>query len=202
MRCGADTGTATGGVLSAPRQPSGVSYGDDDPSDEDGERALPDREEGPEGDPAPHSAPDSDVADDADAGEGSDTGAGFASEPTDYAVPTDADTAWLRELADAGELTPDAVESMLALHDDRGGRAIEAVSEGRVKQYRDFTVVVGHEDEYVVEAGGCTCKDSAYNLDPDDPHDRCWHVLAVAIAERIGEVDHHGMWYSDVRDFV
>ena len=126
--------------------------------------------------------------------------------PDTYAVPTtagsDAETAWLRELADAGELTPAAVDTMLSVHDDRGGRALEAVSEGRVKQYRDFTVVVGHEDEYVVEAGGCTCKDSAYNLDRDDPDDRCWHVLAVAIAERIGEIDHHSMWYSEVREFL
>ena len=129
-----------------------------------------------------------------------------ASDREGYVVPTaagsDAETAWLRRLSDAGELTPAAVEAMLSLHDDRGGRALEAVSEGRVKQYRDFTVVVGHAEEYVVEAGGCTCKDSAYNLDPDDPDDRCWHVLAVAIAERIGEIDHHGMWYSEVREFL
>lgn len=194
-----------------------MSHGDGDPSDEDGDPGTPDRQEGRESDSEP--TPDSDVAGDTDTGEGSNTGADAGvsdvdsvatedSEPaaTGYAVPTDADTdaetAWLRELADAGELTPGAVESMLALHDDRGGRAIEAVSEGRVKQYQDFTVVVGHEDEYVVEAGGCTCKDSAYNLDPDDPNDRCWHVLAVAIAERIGEVDHHGMWYSEVREFL
>lgn len=158
----------------------------------------------------------------ADAGQGggneasdTDTDAADSTQPSDgqgasgrggYAVPTaigsDAETAWLRELADAGELTPEAVDAMLSLHDDRGGRALEAVSEGRVKQYRDFTIVVGHEDEYVVEAGGCTCKDSAYNLDPDDPDDRCWHVLAAGIAERIGEVDHHEMWYSEVREFL
>ncbi|MFA1609531.1 hypothetical protein [Halobellus rubicundus] len=101
-----------------------------------------------------------------------------------------------------GELTPGAVETIVDLHDGRGARAVEAVSEGRIKRYRDFTVVVGHEDEYVVEDGGCTCKDSEYNLDPEEPLERCWHVLAVAIAERIGEVDRHEMWYSEVRDFL
>jgi len=124
----------------------------------------------------------------------------------DFVVPTEtgteAETAWRRGLAENGELTPDAVDALISLHDDRGARAVEAVSEGRVKRYRDFTVVVGHEDEYVVEDGGCTCKDSAYNLDPEDPTERCWHVLAVAVAERIGEVDHHEMWYSEVRDFL
>jgi predicted nucleic acid-binding Zn finger protein len=201
-----------------------VSHGDGDPADENGSGEGSEGTEGREPDPQP--APDSDPAADAD-GRDSDVDAAApdsdvdAARPrsdadttdavpdpaaTGYAVPTDtgsdAETAWLRTLADAGELTPDAVESMLALHDDRGGRAIEAVSEGRVKQYQDFTVVVGHEDEYVVEDGGCTCKDTAYNLDPENPNDRCWHVLAVAIAERIGEVDHHEMWYSEVREFL
>ena len=195
-----------GGVLSAPEQPTGVSHGDGDPADEDGSGARP---EGRDSDTEPQPTPDSDVAVDADipeadpaAGEGAES----TSTSTGYAVPTDtgndAETAWLCNLAEAGELTPTAVDTMLSLHGDRGGRAIEAVSEGRVKQYRDFTVVVGHEDEYVVENGGCTCKDTAYNLDPEDPHDRCWHVLAVAIAERVDEVDHHEMWYSEVRDFL
>ncbi|MGQ4556444.1 hypothetical protein [Halobellus sp. GM3] len=138
--------------------------------------------------------------------EGDRNGLNGGTEDAAFAVPTatesDAETAWRRELAERGELTPGAVDTLMSLHDGRGARAIEAVSEGRIKRYRDFTVVVGHEDEYVVEAGGCTCKDSSYNLDPDDPHERCWHVLAVAIAERIGEVDHHEMWYSEVRDFL
>jgi predicted nucleic acid-binding Zn finger protein len=109
---------------------------------------------------------------------------------------------WQRMLADAGELSGEVVESILGVHGDRGARAIEAVSEGRVKEYRDFTVVVGHTDEYVVEGGGCTCKDSEYNLDAADPTQMCWHVLAVEIARRIDAVDHHDMWYSDVRDFL
>jgi predicted nucleic acid-binding Zn finger protein len=185
-----------------------VSHGDGDPPDEPGSGEMPEATEGSGGcgpstgaSGGPDASdPDSDV-DDPDRPAG-DTDPGRDG----YAVPTvsgsDAETVWLRALADAGELTPGAVDALLSRHDDRGGRAIEAVSEGRVKQYRDFTVVVGHEDEYVVEAGGCTCKDSAYNLDPDDPDDRCWHVLAVAIAERIDEVDHHRMWYSEVREFL
>jgi predicted nucleic acid-binding Zn finger protein len=108
---------------------------------------------------------------------------------------------WRAALSAAGELTPEVAEAILDAHGDRGSRAIEAVSEGRVKEYRDFTVVVGHEDEYVVEEGGCTCADSAYNVD-QEKGERCWHSLAVDIAERVGRVDHHDMWYSEVREFI
>ncbi|MFB6227177.1 MAG: hypothetical protein ABEH88_01090 [Halobacteriales archaeon] len=109
---------------------------------------------------------------------------------------------WRAELEAAGELTPPVVQGILREHGDRGQRAIDAVGEGRVKQYNDFTVVVGHSEEYVVEDGGCTCKDAAYNLDPTDPDQRCWHALAVDIAEAVGAVDHHDMFYSEVRDLL
>ena len=109
---------------------------------------------------------------------------------------------WTALLAEAGELTPEAVSALVDTHGDRGQRAIEAVGEGRVKGYRDFTVVVGHDDEYIVEDGGCQCADSEYNLDADDPDQLCWHAIAVRVAEAIDAVDHHDMWYSDVRDFL
>jgi predicted nucleic acid-binding Zn finger protein len=109
---------------------------------------------------------------------------------------------WRAALAEAGELTGPVTEAIVATHGSRGRRAIEAVSERRVKEYRDFTVVVGHEDEYVVEDGACTCKDSEYNLDAEDPEALCWHAIAVAVARRVGEVDEHDMWYSDVRDLL
>ncbi len=109
---------------------------------------------------------------------------------------------WLDRLENAGELTPDAVEAILSAHGDRGQRAIEAVSERRIKRYLDFVVVVGYGDEYVVEDGGCTCEDSMYNLDQTDPEQRCWHAIAVDIAEAIDAVDHHDMWYSEVREFI
>jgi len=109
---------------------------------------------------------------------------------------------WQTVLEDAGELTPRGVDRIVAVHGDRGQQAIEAVGEGRVKEYRDFTVVVGHAEEYIVEDDGCTCKDAEYNLDPTDPEQLCWHAIAVRVAEAIGEVDEHDMWYSDVREFL
>jgi predicted nucleic acid-binding Zn finger protein len=109
---------------------------------------------------------------------------------------------WQTALDEAGELAPEVVDRILSLHGERGAKAIEAVAEERVKEYNDFTVVVGHEDEYVVEDGNCQCRDSQYNLDGDDPTQLCWHVIAVFIAERVGKVDYHDMWYSDVREFL
>lgn len=109
---------------------------------------------------------------------------------------------WRTALREAEKLTPSIADAIVSTHGNRGMRALEAVSEHRVKQYRDFTVVVGYDDEYVVEDRGCTCKDSAYNLDPEDPNQRCWHVLAVDIAEALDEVDYHDMWYSEVREFL
>lgn len=109
---------------------------------------------------------------------------------------------WVSDLADHGELTPALVEQIVDLHGERGRRAIEAVGERRIKQYLDFTVVVGHSDEYIVEGERCDCNDARYNLDRDDPNQRCWHELAVIIADRTDELDHHDLWYTEVRDLV
>ena len=109
---------------------------------------------------------------------------------------------WERMLREAGRLTPAAVDRLTAAHGDRGTRAVDAVGEGRVKGYKDFTVVVGHEDEYVVESDSCTCKDAAYNLDDADPDQLCWHAIAVRIARATDAVDEHDMWYSEVREFL
>jgi len=109
---------------------------------------------------------------------------------------------WEGLLEAAGELTGEAADRIIATHGDRGARAIEAVGERRVKGYRDFTVVVGHSEEYVVEDGTCDCEDSRYNLDPDAPDQLCWHVIAAKIAARIGEIEDHDMWYSEVREFL
>lgn len=121
---------------------------------------------------------------------------------TNPAGDSESATDWREKLEATGELTSEIVEMILDQHGDRGRRAIDAVGERRVKEYRDFTIVVGHTEEYVIEDGSCTCKDSRYNLDPENPAEQCWHVLAVAIARRIGTVEHHDMWYSEVRDFL
>lgn len=109
---------------------------------------------------------------------------------------------WEVDLAAAGSLDSSVVERILALHGDRGRRAIDAVSAGRVKRYRDFTVVVGNNDEYVVEGRACTCFDALYNLDPADEYALCWHALAAKIADIVGAVDEHDLWYGDVREFL
>lgn len=109
---------------------------------------------------------------------------------------------WRVALGEAGELTGPIAAAIVETHGDRGKRAIEAVAEERVKRYRDFTVVVGHEEEYVVEDGECDCADATYNLDREDPTERCWHALAVDIADGVDAVDHHDMWYSEVREFL
>jgi predicted nucleic acid-binding Zn finger protein len=125
----------------------------------------------------------------------SERGAGHESTPTNGPQ-------WRSRLEAEGELTPEIVEDVLAAHGDRGSRAIDAVGEGRVKQYEDFTVVVGNSDEYVIEEGACTCKAATYNLDPEDPTALCWHALAAEIARAVGAVEHHDMYYSEVRDFI
>jgi predicted nucleic acid-binding Zn finger protein len=109
---------------------------------------------------------------------------------------------WREAIAETGELTGPIAAAIVEAHGDRGQRAIEAVGEGRVKEYRDFTVVVGHEDEYVIEEGECTCADATYNLDPDDPDERCWHAIAADVAAAVDALDHHDMWYSEVREFL
>ncbi len=125
---------------------------------------------------------------------------GFA-RPATTAGVTSVDE-WERALASEGELTPALVERLIDVHGDRGQRALEAVAERRVKEYRDFTVVVGYEAEYVVEDDGCTCKDAEYNLDSDDPEQLCWHAIAVRVARAIDATDEHDMWYSDVHEFL
>jgi len=38
--------------------------------------------------------------------------------------------------------------------------------------------------------------------DAEDPSERCWHAIAVDVADAVDAVDHHDMWYSEVREFL
>jgi predicted nucleic acid-binding Zn finger protein len=88
-------------------------------------------------------------------------------------------------------LTPGLREEILRVFGDRGRKALMAVDERRVKKYRDFFVVVGTSDEYVVEDDFCTCRDSVFRKG------RCWHVLAVTIASLTGSYEGIDLWYQD-----
>ncbi len=80
---------------------------------------------------------------------------------------------------------------ILKRYGERGARAIDAVSEGRVKKYRDFFVVVGRSDEYVVEDEFCTCRDAVFR------GGECSHVLAVRFARVYGGFEEIDLWYLD-----
>jgi len=82
-------------------------------------------------------------------------------------------------------------------HGNRGKKGLEIVRERRVKRYKDFHIVVGETDEYVVEGTFCTCKDFLFNASRSDV--KCSHVIAVEIAEQKGIVDAVDAWYQDVR---
>lgn len=109
---------------------------------------------------------------------------------------------WVRTLTQAGELSPRAVDQILSTHSKRGRKAIEAVGERRVKEYNDFTVVVGRAREYIIEGRSCTCPDTRYNLDPDAPTELCWHVIAALIARAIDASQHYDLWYAEVGDII
>jgi len=126
---------------------------------------------------------------------------GILTRPAQSTVVTAVDE-WERALAARGELTPQLVDRIVDLHGDRGRRAIDAVGEGRVKEYNDFTVVVGQQEEYIVEDDSCNCKDAQYNLSASDPEQLCWHAISVRIARALEATDEHDMWYADVNEFL
>jgi predicted nucleic acid-binding Zn finger protein len=97
-------------------------------------------------------------------------------------------TSWTRH---EGTITESLRHSVLEKWGDRGRKALLAVEEWRVKRYRDFFVVVGRSDEYVVDDEFCTCSDFLYR------GRECWHILAVRIARMTGRFEEYPMWYQD-----
>jgi len=91
----------------------------------------------------------------------------------------------------------DTVESAIVREfGTRGKNAVDVVKAGRVKKYRDFFVVQGRKDVYVVEGDFCTCRDYLYRLATKDG--MCYHSLAVKIASATGQYEEVDAWYSDI----
>ena len=98
-------------------------------------------------------------------------------------------------LATGGSLSDEVERRIVREHGKRGQQAIDLVRAGRVKRYRDFFVVEGKGDRYVVEGGFCTCRDYLYRLSRNGG--QCYHILAVRIAEATGKYERVDEWYSD-----
>lgn len=90
-----------------------------------------------------------------------------------------------------GELSPEAKHSLIHAYQERGEKAILAVEHGNVKKYRDFWVVVGRSDEYIVEEDFCTCDDFRFR------GGNCWHSLAVRIAEICHLYEEFDLFYTE-----
>ena len=101
----------------------------------------------------------------------------------------------LDTLYETGSLTEEIEQQILREYGKRGSRAIELVRAGKVKRYRDFFVVEGKGDRYVVEGDFCTCRDYLYRLSRNGG--LCYHSLAVRIAGATGQYERVDEWYSD-----
>lgn len=89
-------------------------------------------------------------------------------------------------------LSEELRREILRIFGDRGRKALNAIDEQRVRRYRDFFVVAGSSDEYVVDEEFCTCRDSIYRKG------RCWHEIAVRIAAATGLYGVVDLWYQEV----
>lgn len=90
--------------------------------------------------------------------------------------------------SDADEI----VSEVCRLYGDKGEKAVRAAKNGQVIQYRDFCVVIGTTDTYVVDEGFCTCGDFTYR------GLQCWHILAFRTAKALGTIVQRDEWYQDL----
>ena len=79
---------------------------------------------------------------------------------------------------------------------NKGAKAVKMVESYRVKRYKDFFVVVGGTDEYVVEGGLCTCEGFLYNANRNA--ELCSHQIAVQLAKEHGMFDVFDKWYFEM----
>ena len=93
-------------------------------------------------------------------------------------------------LSERKELTQALRDEIIRIYGARGKKAIHAIDERRIKKYSDFFVVVGSSDEYIVDDDFCTCRDFIFRKG------RCWHELAVRIADAIESFEVIDRWYQ------
>jgi predicted nucleic acid-binding Zn finger protein len=98
-------------------------------------------------------------------------------------------------LQTSGSLSEELEQRIIREYGNRGRKAIDLVRAGRVRKYRDFFVVEGKADLYVVEGDFCTCQDYLYRLSRNGG--LCYHSLAVRIAMATGQYQTIDEWYSD-----
>jgi predicted nucleic acid-binding Zn finger protein len=98
-----------------------------------------------------------------------------------------------REAKAAGKLSGDNLNDLYELFGQRFTKALEAVTEGRVKKYvfkpsgRTVWIVVGRERDYLImpEAEFCTCDDFYFRVLDKKVH-MCYHLLTQKIAQNLG----------------
>lgn len=86
----------------------------------------------------------------------------------------------------------EVIAEVCRLYGVKGEKAVRAAKEGQVIQYRDFCVVIGTTDTYVVDEGFCTCSDFMYR------ESQCWHILAYRTAKALGMIVERDEWYMDI----
>ncbi|MDR0372207.1 MAG: hypothetical protein LBI79_01390 [Nitrososphaerota archaeon] len=98
-----------------------------------------------------------------------------------------------REAKVAGKLSGDNLTVLYELFGQRFTKALDAVTEGRVKKYtfkpssRVVWIVVGRERDYLImpEAEFCTCDDFYFRVMDRKVH-MCYHLLTQKLAQNLG----------------
>jgi len=93
----------------------------------------------------------------------------------------------------AGKLSGDNLNQLYELFGQRFTKALDAVTEGRVKKYifkpsgHIVWIVVGRERDYLImpEAEFCTCDDFYFRVLDKKVH-MCYHLLTQKLAQNLG----------------
>jgi len=91
-----------------------------------------------------------------------------------------------------GSSADEVTAEVCRLYGDKGEKAVFAAKNGKIIQYRDFCVVIGTSDTYVVDEEFCTCSDFTYR------GLQCWHILAYRTAKALGTIVQRDEWYQDL----